>query len=225
MLCGCGVPCVMSTPSKYIRLRSNCWEAFGSVRARRTRELLYVMVISSLWGCAEQRPLVECTGKIVAKILSDECDSRLWQVPLEVRLGDRVVDSIDPDVREFTRVSWSTSLATKSALLGYGLASASLDSAAATEMRVGNTWTAARSHRISWKNLREEARAIALRRNRVPPRWLSGYGSKGLGVIQSSFCVWCHNVRSGVANTPRLRLTGRRGMETSAAPSASRERE
>ena len=33
-----------------------------------------MVVISSLSGCAEQRPPVECTGKIVVIIFSEECD-------------------------------------------------------------------------------------------------------------------------------------------------------
>jgi hypothetical protein len=76
--------------------------------ARRTRELLYAVAICCLSGCAGQQPPVECAGKIVLKISSDTCDARLWQIPLEVRLGGQVVGSIDPEVKEFTGISWSS---------------------------------------------------------------------------------------------------------------------
>jgi hypothetical protein len=76
--------------------------------ARRTRELLCAVAICCLSGCAGQRPPVECTGKIVVRISSDECDSRLWQVPLEVRIGGHVVGNIDPEVKEFSGISWSS---------------------------------------------------------------------------------------------------------------------
>jgi hypothetical protein len=73
--------------------------------ARRTRELLCAVAICCLSGC---RSPLECTGKVVVKISSDQCDSRFWQVPLEVRLGGHVVGSIDPEIKEFRGISWSS---------------------------------------------------------------------------------------------------------------------
>jgi hypothetical protein len=98
-------------------------------------------------------------------------------------------------------------LATKIAFLRYGLASASLDSASGYQ---GASWVRLSRRSISPDFMEQSTRIDPCH---CPAKGRSASAvtiwscNKGLGVIQSSGCVWCPDAKRWVADTHQLRLT------------------